>query len=91
MSGSPKFLESQQLPDVDYAGFAESLGLGVRTVTRDSDVGEAWDFALAADGPVLLDVHSDPNFPPIPPSATLDQALKSAKSLIEGDPDRWGC
>ena len=89
MSGSPKFLETQQLPDVDYAGFAESLGFGVRTITRDEDLGEAWDFALAADRPVVLDVHSDPNFPPIPPSATLDQAVKSAKSLIQGDPDRW--
>ena len=90
MSGSPKFLESQQLPDVDYAGWAESLGLGARTVTGPEQLGEAWEFALSADRPVVLDVHCDPNFPPIPPHATLDQAVKSARSLIEGDPDRWG-
>ena len=27
MEGAPKFAESQTLPDVDYAGFAASLGL----------------------------------------------------------------
>ncbi len=29
MEGAPKFVESQTLPDVDYAGFATSLGLSV--------------------------------------------------------------
>ena len=34
MSGSPKFVESQALPDVDYPGFAASLGLRSQVVTR---------------------------------------------------------
>src|SRR5699024_12719476 len=82
-------MESQQVPDVVDAGSAESLGLGARTVTGPEQLGEAWEFALSADRPVVLDVHCDPNFPPIPPHATLDQAVKSARSLLEGDPDRW--
>jgi thiamine pyrophosphate-dependent acetolactate synthase large subunit-like protein len=32
MEGAPKFVESQQLPDVDYAGFARSLGLNAIAV-----------------------------------------------------------
>src|SRR5699024_297848 len=70
MEGSPKFLESQKLPDVDYAGFAESLGLRSLTVTSPEQHGQAWDFALHGDRPTVLDVHCDPNFPPIPPDAT---------------------
>src|SRR5699024_7966749 len=74
MAGSPQFLESQKLPDVDYAAWAQGLDFGVRTVTSPDQLGAAWDFALAAEGPVLLDVHCDPDFPPIPPQATFDQA-----------------
>ncbi|MGH3424216.1 MAG: thiamine pyrophosphate-requiring protein, partial [Nocardioidaceae bacterium] len=90
MAGSPKFIESQQLPDVDYAGWAESLGFGVRTVTKPDELAEAWDFALAADRPTLLDVHCDPNIPPIPPHATFEQAKEAALALAKGDTDRWG-
>ena len=34
MEGSPKFTKSQTLPDVDYAGFAASLGLQAITVDQ---------------------------------------------------------
>ncbi len=34
MSGAPKFVPSQTIPDVDYAAFAESLGLRAETVTE---------------------------------------------------------
>ncbi len=89
MAGSPKFIESQKLPDVDYAGFADSLGLGTRTVTSPEELSGAWDFALGADRPVVLDVHCDPNFPPIPPHASLDQMRQAALALAKGDEDRW--
>src|SRR5690625_5191243 len=89
MAGSPKFLETQQLPDVDYAGFAASLGLGARTVTSPDQLPEAWDFALGTDRPTVLDVHCDPNFPPIPPHAAFEQAQQAATALAKGDPDQW--
>ena len=63
MQGTPKFAESQTLPTVDFAAFAASLGLGAITVKTPEQVGPAWDQALAADGPTLLDVHTDPNVP----------------------------
>jgi pyruvate dehydrogenase (quinone) len=89
MSGAPKFEESQQLPDVDYAAFAASLGFATQTITDPDQIAPAWDQALAADRPTLLDVHTDPNVPPIPPHATFDQMKDAALSLLKGDPDRW--
>ena len=51
MEGSPKFAESQTLPDVDYAAFARSLGLNAQNIDSADDSGPAWDQALAADRP----------------------------------------
>ena len=85
MEGAPKFTESQVLPDVDYAAFATSLGLLGIHVDKPEDVGPAWDRALAADRPVLLDVRTDPSVPPIPPHATFEQARDTAKAILGGD------
>ncbi len=89
MEGAPKFEESQQLPDVDYAAFAAGLGLACETITDPAELAPAWTRALAADRPTLLDVHCDPDFPPIPPHATVDQMKDAAFALIKGDADRW--
>jgi pyruvate dehydrogenase (quinone) len=90
MEGAPKFVESQTLPSVDYAGFAASLGLQGIAVDKPDDIGPAWDRALAADRPTLLDVRCDPNVPPIPPHATLDQMKDAGRAILKGDQDRWG-
>jgi pyruvate dehydrogenase (quinone) len=88
MEGAPKFAESQTLPDVDYAAFARSLGLGGINVDKPDEVGPAWDAALAADRPTVLDVRTDPSIPPIPPHATFEQAKDAAKALLKGDENR---
>jgi pyruvate dehydrogenase (quinone) len=90
MGGAPKFTESQTLPEVDYAGFARSLGLGGITVEHPEEIAGAWEQALAAAGPVVLDVRCDPNVPPIPPHATFEQAKATAEALIKGDEDATG-
>jgi pyruvate dehydrogenase (quinone) len=90
MGGTPRFVESQALPDVSYAEFAASLGLLAVTVTDPDDLPGAWETALTADRPCLLDVHCDPDVPPIPPHATLEEATDLAKALIKGDTSRWG-
>ncbi|BDB60898.1 MAG: thiamine pyrophosphate-requiring protein [Rhodococcus sp. (in: high G+C Gram-positive bacteria)] len=89
MAGSPKFAESQTLPDIDYAAFAASLGLQAVTVTDPDDLDSAWDAALTADRPTLLDVHTDPNMPPIPPHATWEQFKAATAAVLGGDEDRW--
>ena len=88
MEGAPKFTESQTLPEVDYAAFAASLGLAAVHVDKPDQVGPAWDSALAADRPSVLDVRTDPSVPPIPPHATFEQARDAAKALLKGDEDR---
>lgn len=90
MGGAPKFTESQTLPEMSYAAFAESIGLGAIAVDEPDQLGPAWDRALSADRPTVLDVRVDPDIPPIPPHTTLDQALATAESLAKGDEDRWG-
>ncbi len=90
MAGAPKFEESQFIPDVDYAAFANGLGLNGRKITDPEQLGAAWDEALAADRPTVLDVHTDADIPPIPPHATLDQMMSSAEAILQGDPNRWG-
>ena len=90
MEGAPKFAESQRLPDVSYEGFARSLGLNGAAVDKPEQVGAAWDQALAADRPTVLDFRTDPDVPPIPPHATFEQAKDLAKALLHGDPDSVG-
>jgi pyruvate dehydrogenase (quinone) len=90
MGGTPAFIESQALPDVSYAGFAASLGLGAMTVTDPDELASAWKSGLSADRPFVLDIHCDPDVPPIPPHSDLKQMTDTAKALIKGDPSRWG-
>ena len=85
MGGAPKFAESQTLPDVDYAAFATSLGLQGIHVDKPDDLGPAWERALSADRPTVLDVRVDPSIPPIPPHATFEQAKDAARSILKGD------
>jgi pyruvate dehydrogenase (quinone) len=90
MEGAPKFAESQTLPDVDYAAFARSIGLLGINVHDPDALGRAWDEALKADRPAVLDVICDPDVPPIPPHATFEQVKSLAGAVLHGDEDTWG-
>jgi len=90
LGGTPDFVESQALPEVSYADVAAAMGIASITITDPDDLAGAWSTALAADRPYLLDVHVDPDVPPIPPHADLQQMLDTAKALIKGDTSRWG-
>ncbi|MGO4446887.1 thiamine pyrophosphate-requiring protein [Mycobacterium sp. 2YAF39] len=89
MGGAPKFEESQSLPEVSYADVARVMGLRAITVDDPEAVGPAWDEALSAEEPVLLDVRTDPEVPPIPPHATYDQMKSMAEAILKGDPNGW--
>jgi pyruvate dehydrogenase (quinone) len=88
MGGSPQFLPSQQLPDFPYAGYARSLGLHGIAVEKPEQVTAAWDEAMAADRPCVVEFVTDPAVPPIPPHATWDQMEKALESVVRGDSDR---
>ncbi|HEX8753854.1 MAG TPA: thiamine pyrophosphate-requiring protein [Solirubrobacterales bacterium] len=87
LSGDPKLQASQAIPDFDYAGYAKLIGLeGIRVDSPDQ-VAAAWDEALAADRPVLVEAITDPEVPPLPPHIKMEQATHMAKALL-GDPHR---
>ncbi len=88
MQGDPKYEASQSIPDFPYAQFAELIGLdGIRVDDPDA-VGDAWDRALAAGRPVVLEAITDPEVPPLPPHITFEQARHLAEAVVRGDPDR---
>src|SRR5581483_4302504 len=90
MAGAPKFPDSQWLPDVPYAEWAKLVGLvGIRCEKGD-EIGAAWDEALAARRPVVLEVVVDNEIPPLPPKITRDEAKKLVKALAKGDSERLG-
>jgi pyruvate dehydrogenase (quinone) len=53
-------------------------------------VGAAWDEALGAGRPAVLEAVTDPEVPPLPPHITLEQARHFAEAVVRGDPDRGG-
>jgi pyruvate dehydrogenase (quinone) len=85
--GDPKFDASQQLPNVPYHKFAELIGLKGIYVDTPDRLGAAWQEALASTTPVVLEVKTDPNVPPLPPHITLEQAKKFTSTLLKGDPE----
>jgi pyruvate dehydrogenase (quinone) len=87
MEGDPKFEASQDIPSVPYHKFAELIGLTGIYVDDPEQMGAAWDEALAAKRPVVIEVKSDPNIAPLPPHVTLAQAKAFATTLMKGDPD----
>ncbi|GGJ05164.1 thiamine pyrophosphate-requiring protein [Halopseudomonas pertucinogena] len=90
MEGDPKFEASQNIPDVPYHRFAESIGLKGIFVDREDRVAAAWEEALAADRPVVIEFKTDPDVPPLPPHIKLEQARTFASALLQGDPDQAG-
>jgi pyruvate dehydrogenase (quinone) len=90
LSGDPKYPATQWIPNFPYARYAELLGLEGIYCEDGEQVGSAWERALAADGPCLLEVKVDPEVPPLPPHITFEQAEKMAKAMVKGDPERVG-
>ncbi|MGH7777943.1 MAG: thiamine pyrophosphate-requiring protein [Candidatus Dormibacterales bacterium] len=88
LAGDPKYQASQSIPFLDFAKFAELVGLRGIRVERPDEIEPAWREALAADRPVVIDAIVDPNEPPLPPHITLRQARNFALSMARGDPDR---
>ncbi|HWB71730.1 MAG TPA: thiamine pyrophosphate-requiring protein [Egibacteraceae bacterium] len=87
MADIPKFAPTQDLPDFPYARYAELLGLRGILVDKPQQIAPAWDQALAADRPVVIDAVTDPSVPPLPPHVEFDQAMSLMKALLKGDPN----
>jgi pyruvate dehydrogenase (quinone) len=85
MNGNPRYDASQDIPDVRYSQFAELIGLKGIFVDDPKDLGDAWDAALSADRPTVLEVKTDPEIAPLPPHITLKEAKGFMKSMTKDD------
>ncbi len=84
--GEGKTESTQSIPDFPYAKYAELLGLkGIRCDDPEK-IGAAWEEALAADRPVILEMICDPNVPPLPPHITLKDA-KNFVTMMRDEPE----
>jgi pyruvate dehydrogenase (quinone) len=89
LEGDPKYPATQWLPDFDYARYGELCGLRGIYCDSGDQMRSAWEEALASDRPVVLEVKTDPEVPPLPPHITWEQAKKMAAAM-RTDPERAG-
>jgi len=87
LSGDPKFEASQVVPEFSYARYADQLGLKGIALEDPEKISDAWEAALAADRPTVIDAKTDPNVPPLPPHISFEQARAYLSSIVKGDPD----
>ncbi|MDD5579994.1 MAG: thiamine pyrophosphate-requiring protein [Methylobacter sp.] len=87
MEGDPKFEASQDLPDFPYARCAQLIGLRGLCIDRPEQLADAWEQALGADRPMVLEAYTDPNVPPLPPHISFDQVRAYSSAILQGDPD----
>lgn len=85
MNGNPRFDASQDIPDVRYSKFAELIGLRGIYVDNPDDLGSAWEQALSADRPVVLEVKTDPEIAPLPPHVSFKEAKHFMMSMTKDD------
>ena len=85
MNGNPRFDASQDIPDVRYSQFAELIGLKGIYVDDPNDLGAAWDEALSADRPVVLEVKTDPEIAPLPPHISFKEAKQFMFSMAKDE------
>jgi len=82
MAGDPKFKPSQDVSDFQFARYAEMLGLTGIRVDQPEEIGPAWDEALTAERPVVIEAVTDPDVPTLPPHITFDEAMHFSESLL---------
>jgi pyruvate dehydrogenase (quinone) len=85
--GYPEFGVRFQQP-MRFAPYASSCGaLGIE-VEKANQVEPAVREALAHPGPALVDVHVNPDEPPMPGKVSYDQAKGFAQAFLRGQPHR---
>jgi pyruvate dehydrogenase (quinone) len=85
MEGGPRFADSQDLPAFPYADYAALLGLAGERVDDPEQLAGAWQRALSADRPFLLEVITDASVPLLPPFPAGANKLDPMRSAIESE------
>ncbi len=86
MEGNPQF--GVELQPIDFAAYARSCGAGGFTLDDPTKADEVLGQAFAHPGPAVVEAVVDPNEPPMPGHATLDQAMHFAEAMIRGESKR---
>ena len=81
--GDPRYDVSQSFPDFPYAEYAELLGLTGIRVDEAAGVDAAWERALSADRPVVIEAVVDPDVPLLPPFPAGEQKLESFHRALD--------
>src|SRR5487761_2471555 len=89
MEGDPRFEGSQSIPYMDFAAYANLIGLKGIKVSTAAEIEGAWDEAFASDRPVIIDAITTPDEPPIPPHVTRQEAEALMKSVLEDPKGGW--
>jgi pyruvate dehydrogenase (quinone) len=91
LSGDPRNPATQQIPDFPYAKYGELVGFKGLRCEDGEQIAGMWKEALSTtDTPVLCEVVTDRETPPLPPHINLEQARKMAGAVAKGDEDRVG-
>ena len=86
MAGDTRYAASQELPDFEYARYAELVGLrGIRVDRAGAARRPRGTRRSSSPMPVLLEVIVDPDVPPLPPHITLEQMQSFGMSLLKGE------
>jgi len=87
LAGDAKLEASQNLPPFDYTAYARQLGMEAIRIDAPAQVGPAWDRALSAGRPALIEAITDPEVPPLPPHVRAEHVKGFARALAKGDPE----
>ena len=88
LNANPQF--GVQLHPIDFAKYAEAVGIPGYTIERPERCEATVREAFSAEGPALIQAVVDPNEPPLPGKITTKQALHMAEALAKGERDRMG-
>jgi len=78
----PTRVQGTELANPDFAALARAYGCHGETVARTEDFAPAFERALAARAPAVIDVHIDPEA--ITPKATLSEIRAAALNRAQG-------
>ena len=84
--GEGKTPSTQSIPNFPYHKYAELIGLKGIYCDNPEQIRAAWQDALSADRPVIIEFKADPNVPPLPPHITLKDA-KNFMTMMRNEPE----
>jgi pyruvate dehydrogenase (quinone) len=84
-AGDRRFEGSQALPTFPYAEYAKLLGFHGLRCDDPKKVRSTWEEAFDSDRPVVVEMVTDPNVPPMPPHVSSKQLRNYFSALLKRD------